>query len=56
MERPERVHYIALAERLERLAYELRQRSEKNVIDLLEAAQYIRDHEDEGTRERAHPD
>lgn len=39
-------HYLALAERLERLAYELRGRSEKNVIDLLEAAQYLRDHEE----------
>lgn len=42
-------YYAQLAERLERMAYELRQRSTLNVIDLLEAAQFIRDHLNEAT-------
>lgn len=43
---PEQVtqHYADLAERLEHLAFELRGQSDAHVIDLMEAAQFIRDH------------
>jgi hypothetical protein len=43
----ERDHYEGLAERLERLAYDLRQRSPLDMIDVLEAAQFIRDRLDD---------